>query len=222
MFVQSLNTESLAQYVTKQINFNFPDRVIPVGELIFFMKTALQRTEYCFSKINIKYFFNGKHVFFNHLNTDQYAVFLYYLSNTIWNEISDEKLASKVYYLNKALHSLDIFYEIKLPDIFLLVHSVGTVLGRGDYQDNLVVYQRVTVGADKNDKYPVLGKGVTMYGGSAVIGDCRIGNNCLVSMGTIVMDKDIPDNMVVFKRNSQILYKTTKKSVIERYFISSE
>lgn len=219
MFIQSLNMDDLTRYITKQINFFFPDEVILSDKLLPFVKLALQRTEYCFSKIDIKYFFNGKDVFFNHLNTDQYAAFLYYLSNTIWNDTADDKLASKVYYLNKALHSVDIYYEIKLPDIFLLVHPLGTVLGRGRYQDYLVVYQSVTIGADKNDKYPVLGKGVTMYGGSAFIGDCSIGNNCLLSIGTIVLGQDIPDNMVIYNKNSKIYYKKTSKNVMTRYFV---
>src|SRR3989338_50857 len=189
--MQSLDTITLTRYVARQLNNLLPDSEIAPQAIAQFVKKAIQRTEYCFSKVNNRYFFDGKNILFNHLNTDQYAVFLYYLSNTIWRKEKDDTLASKVYYLNKALHGLDAFYEVNLPDIFLLVHPIGTALG----------------------------KGVAMYGGSALIGRCKVGDNCLISVGTIVMERDIPPDMVVFGRYPDISYKRTKKSVIERYFV---
>lgn len=219
MFKQSLSENELINYVTKQLNFHFPDHMVSADRLAPCVHRALQRIEHCFSKINIKYYFDGNCLTFNHLNTDQYAIFLYYLSNTIWREDNDDKLASKVYYLNKALNCLDAFYEVNLPDIFILVHPLGAVLGRGEYQDYFVAYQGATVGSNKNQEYPKIGKGVAMYGGSALIGNCKISDNCLISAGTMVMDKDVPPDMVVFGRYPDISYKKTKKSVIERYFL---
>mgnify|MGYP003804530169 CR=1 FL=1 len=219
MFKLSMDQSSLVKYVTKQLNFHFPDGDIRSECLSSAVEKALKRTEYCFSKVNLKYFFDGESVIFNHLNTDQYAMFLYYLSNTIWREEKDSILASKVYYLNKALHGFDAFYEVDLPDIFLLTHPVGTVLGRGTYQNYFIAYQRVTVGGNPKLKYPTLGKGVAMYGGSALIGNCQVGDNCLISIGTIVMDQQIPQNMVVFGKYPDVSYKKAKRSVIDRYFI---
>ena len=219
MFIQSLNVAQLSQYTARQMNYFFPDKEVKQEEIISHVKKTLERTEYCFSNINVKYYTNGTDVFFNHLNADHYAVFLSYLANIVWNETSDLILSSKIYYLNKSLHGLNLFYEIDLPDIFLLVHPFGAVLGRASYKDYLVVYQKVSIGADKNDIYPVLGKGVVLYGGSALIGDCKIGDNCLVSAGTIIMGENIPDDCVVFKENSKIGYKKTTKSVMDRYFI---
>ncbi|MFH2091017.1 MAG: serine acetyltransferase [Pseudomonadota bacterium] len=220
MFIKSLSTEALCVYVAKQMDHFFPDKQINPAQVNLHVKKALKRTEYCFSNINVKYYTNGTDVFFNHLNADHYVVFLSYLANTVWKDTADVALSSKIYYLNKSLHAFNLFYEIDLPDIFLLVHPFGTVLGRGRYKDYLVVYQRVSIGADKDDIYPVLGKGVVLYGGSALIGDCNIGNNCLVSAGTIVMGETIPDDCVIFKKNSQTAYKKTSKSVMDRYFIS--
>ena len=216
--IQSLDDKTLAEYVTKQLNNLFPDNEIKSSVLQAFVRKAVKRLEYCFSRINVKYFFDGKNVLFNHLNTDQYAMFLYYLSNTIWMEEKNNIIASKVYYLNKSLNGLDIFYEVMLPEIFLLTHPVGTVLGRGKFSDYFVAYQRVTIGGNKNLEYPTLGKGVAIYGGGSIIGKCNIGDNCLISFGTIVMEKDIPANMVVFGYHPDIQYKPTSKSVIERYF----
>ena len=217
--IQSLDTMALTRYVVRQLNNLLPDSEVDAQAMALFVEKAMKRTEYCFSRINDKYFFDGRHVRFNHLNTDQYAMFLYYLSNTIWLEEKDDELASKVYYLNKALNGLDAFYEVNLPDIFLLVHPIGTVLGRGEYKDYFVAYQRVTVGGNIDLEHPVLGKGIAMYGGSALIGNCKIGDNCLISTGTIVMESNIPQDMVVFGKYPDISYKRTKKNVVERYFI---
>ena len=96
---------------------------------------AFQRIEFCFSKINNKYFFDGTNSVFNHLNGDQYAIFLYYLSNTLFRLNQDTNLCSKLYLLNKALHGLDAFYEVQLPDIFMVIHPISTVLGRGKYDN---------------------------------------------------------------------------------------
>lgn len=214
---QSLDTETLTRFVTDQLNNWFPDSRIKPSILSAFVKRAIKRTEHCFSKVNNKYFFDGETAQFNHLNSDQYAMFLYFLSNSVWQQERDVNLATKVYYLNKALHGLDAFYEAQLPDIFLFVHCIGTVLGRAEYQDYFVAYQRVTVGGN-NRKYPSLGKGIVLYGNSALIGNSTIGDNCFVSYGTVVVDDSVPSNRLVFGRSPEIKLKETKKSVIESFF----
>ena len=216
--IQSLDTTQLTKYVAQQLSNLLPNFDINGNLVSPFVKKAIERVEYCFSQINDKYFFDGNNVLFNHLNTDQYSMFLYYLSNTIWQAEKDDQLASKIYYLNKALNGLDAFYEVKLPDIFRFIHPVGTILGRGNYSDYFVAYQRVTIGGNLQLEYPTLGKGVVMYGGSAVIGKCNIGDGCLMSFGTIVMERDIPSNTVVFSKYSDIAYKQARKNVMGLYF----
>jgi serine O-acetyltransferase len=216
--IQSLDKNSLTRLVARQLFNLLPDLEINEERLHPYTQKALDRTMYCFSKVKNKYFFDGNQTLFNHLHTDQYAMFLYYLSNTIWREENDAALAGRVYFLNRAMHALDVFYEVHLPDVFLLVHPVGTVLGRGQYHDYFVAYQRVTVGGNNDFKYPIIGKGVVMYGGSALIGNCSTGENCLISAGTIVREREIPDDVVVFEKNSDIVFKKTRRSVMERYF----
>ena len=67
--IQSLDTTTLTKYVAQQLNNLLPDFDVNGDVLYPFVKKAIERTEYCFSKINIKYFFDGGNVFFNHLNT---------------------------------------------------------------------------------------------------------------------------------------------------------
>lgn len=219
MLIISIEKNKFADFVYKQLSAFLPDgdninRVL-FGALV---DKALQRTEFCFSRIGNKYYQKEGKSFFHHLNSDQYAIFLYYLANTVWKERQDINLASKIYCLNKALHAVDIYYEVEMPDIFQLVHPVGTVLGRAHYSDYFISYQRVTIGANTDNEYPTIGESVVVYGGSMIIGKTCIGSNCQVAAGTVIMNADIPDNQVVFGRYPNTQFKPTAKKVKERFF----
>lgn len=61
----------------------------------------------------------------------QYTLFLYYLSREL-NRGCDKR-ADYVYYLNKIMHGVDWYHEIKLPVHFGIEHPVGSVLGKAEY-----------------------------------------------------------------------------------------
>lgn len=190
----SLDRYELLNYVCSQIKTFFPDKkTIEKEEIRKYFDTALQRTEYCFSKINTKYFKDKSEVVFNHLHGDQYAMFLYFLSNTFYKNGSDINLCAKVFLLNKYLHGIDTYYEIELPDIFLFIHPLGTVLGRARYSDYLLIYQRCNVGSNKNI-YPTLNKYVNLHPGSSILGNCIVGENCKIAAGSLLLDMDLPPN----------------------------
>jgi serine O-acetyltransferase len=213
-----ISRSDLSQYVTSQLENLFPDKK-PVKNIVNEnINKALERTEYCFSKISNKYYSKNGEVFFDYLHTDQYAAFLYFLSNTVWENNSDPCTATKIFALNKALHGLDVFYEVKLPDIFFFSHSVGAVLGRAKYSDYLVISQGVIVGGNKELVYPEIGEGTFLYSRSAIIGKSKIGSNNLISIGTIVRESNTPDNAIVFSRNGEISYKPLEWDVKSRYF----
>jgi len=184
----SLSTSDLTQYIARQISHWFPDGDVNAGQLAPYTGPALERAEHCFSRITNKHFSRAGQTYFNHLHSDQYAMLLYFLGNTIHHLAGDPTLAAKTYLLNKALHALDLFYEVQLPAVFYFQHPVGTVLGRGNYGNYFGVYQRCTVGGNLDLVYPTLGTGVMMYGGSAIIGACTVGDNCALSVGAIVVD----------------------------------
>ncbi|MBI3252273.1 MAG: serine acetyltransferase [Candidatus Omnitrophica bacterium] len=213
----SLSQEQLAAYVDRQIEQFFPDGTAGIG---CYLSRTLERVDYCFSRVRNKYFLDGEQTLFNHLHSDQYAMFLYFLSNTVWRTDGNARLASKIYGLNKALHAVDLFYEVELPSAFLLSHPVGTVLGRGNYADYFVVYQNCTVGSNLDGEYPVLEEGVVMYGGCSLIGRCHIQQNTWIAAGTLVMDRDLPRDQVVFGRHPLVASKSTRRNVQEQYFLS--
>ena len=183
----SLSRTDLAWYLRKQLENLFPDAA-DLADLPRLVDLALDRVEHCFSRVRLKGYFANGQPRFSHLHCDQYAIFLYYLSNSTFREKPGHPIADKAYALNRALHALDAYYEVQLPDVFAVQHPVGTVLGRASYSDYFLCYHNCTVGANLDNDYPSFGRGVVMYGGSRVIGKTAVGDNSFFSTGAIVID----------------------------------
>jgi serine O-acetyltransferase len=188
----SLTPAGLAKLAATQCNHLFPDdNPVSPDTLMPVCPRALERLEHCFAAIDSKYFFDGANAVFDHLHGDQYAMWLYLLANELHRQSGDVIICKKLFLLNKSLHGCDIFYEVELPSIFLLVHPLGTVLGRGHYSDYFVAYQRVGVGSN-HDIYPTFGRHVTLRPGAAVLGESTIGDHCQIATESLVIDRDVP------------------------------
>lgn len=200
----SLPKTKLSTYVRGQLVHAFPDGLDPDGRMaVRVVGDALDAAEHCFTRIAVKYFSRQGKPAFNHLNSDQYAMFLYWVSRFAF-ERGDEVFAEKAYCLNKMMHGVDVLYEIQLPRVFFFSHVVGTVLGRARYSDYLSVYQGVTVGGNEGI-YPVLGEYVTLLTGATVIGKSQIGSHTIISAHTMVRDHDVGENRIVVGGNSVIV-----------------
>ena len=200
---------SLKDHVIKQLRIFFQlEESSELEVLDASIAPALERLEHAFSKINIPHYWHDAHEpCFNVLHTDQYGMFLYYLSNTVYKIHAQYPLASKLYYLNKIFHSIDVFYEVELPSVFLMHHPVGSVLGRAFYSDYLSVAQQCTIGNNKG-VYPRLGKHVTLMAGAMIIGDCSIGDHTIISARTLVKDHDVPANSIAFGTSPNLVIKS--------------
>jgi serine O-acetyltransferase len=192
----SLTPRGLADLLAGQMNNLFPDgQGADAADLMTAVPSALERLEHCFARIGNKYFFDGARPVFDHLHGDQYAMWLYFASHELFKRKAPETLCKKVFLLNKALHGCDIFYEVELPSVFLLVHPLGTVIGRGQYRDYFIVYQRCGIGSN-HDVYPTFGEHVTLHPGSAVLGRSNIGTNCAIAAESLLIDRDLPPDSV--------------------------
>ena len=140
--------------------------------------------------------------------------FLYYLSHELYKDSKIPNLCDKVYYLNKIMHSVDLFYAIELPIHFSAEHPLGTVMGRAKYGNGFFFYQNCTVGGTKdkegNISYPEIGENVHMFAGSSILGKCHIGNNVNIGAGAIVKNQDVPDNCTVFGESPNLIIKQHK------------
>jgi serine O-acetyltransferase len=214
----NISKGNLSEYINKQLELHFPDGEKHKTLIQKQLDEVFERIEYCFSRINDRYYLQNNTVQFDYLNTDHYATLLYLLSHLLWKNGSNVSVAKKVYYLNKIMHGLEVYYEVTLPAIFRFTHPVGTVLGRAKYSNYLVLSQGVTIGGNTDFKYPNIGEGVYFFAGSAVTGNCNIGDNSLISIGAVVRDTNTPGNSVVFNEGNMVSYKPFAWTVVGRYF----
>lgn len=125
-------------------------------------------------------------------------------------------VCDKIYALNKALSSADLYYEVALPEVFTFDHPLGTVMGRADYGNYLTFSQGVTVG-NNHGVYPRFGDRVFLMSNSKVIGDCRIGDDVIVSAGAYVKDEDIPSGAMVFGQSPNLVVKTNHADAVRAH-----
>lgn len=212
-----LEYNELKKYVSKQLYHFFPDEYFEFNytyDKLF--NEAICRTEYCYKYIK-KFNKNGK-TYFNHLNSDQYTMFIWFLSNTIWKETNNYIISNKLFYLNKILHGFSCMYDSDLPDIMYLYHCVGTVLGKAKYSNYFVAAHGCTVGAN-HGKYPIIGERVAMFPNSSIIGDCKVESNVSVGINATIFEKNIKRNTVIFVDNDgKTLLKQKQKSWTENIF----
>lgn len=215
---QSLTIPNLAAYTARQMNTFFPDGNEVSAEKLadLLLPGVLVRLERCFGGV-VNLFKSGG-IFFNHLNSDHYSMFLYLLSNEAFRTgPHGADVAVKGYLLNKALHGLEAFYEIELPEVFWFAHAVGSVLGRAKYGNGLLVAQGCTVG-NKNGRYPVLGEKVVLCANSTILGDCILGSRVCVGAGSQLIDETIPDGSTVVGRSPQARILPQQSPLVNFYF----
>ena len=214
MNLKDITREELVGYLTAQLNNAFPDQRqgdVAAG-IDRDLDESLDRLKTCIDAVRM-----WTPNTFDYLHSSQHCILVYYLSNTIWRNREDERLCTKLFGLNKALHGFDCFYNTVLPDRFFIGHSVGIVLARVSFADYLVLYQNATVGKN-HGQGPVLGQGVVLYPNSAIIGDCRIGARSIIGQGCSVIDQDTPGDTYVFSNGGQLAFKDPKRDVLADIF----
>lgn len=213
----SLNKDLLAQYLTKQLDNLYPDQVAVSQSIVNILPAVIERLHYCFSHIHKKYYFEKGDVIFNHLNSDHYAMFLYVVANEAFQR-DFISLAEKAFLLNKALHGIDAFYSVALPEVFLFVHPIGTILGHAQYGNFFVVYQNVTIGADIEGIYPVFGEATVLYSKSSVIGRCHLGDNVTIAANSFLRNTNVPSASIVFGSSPESILKPSTRDNKKDFF----
>ena len=211
----TLPPDELTTYLRSQVESAFPDGArLRLGKVV---RRALERVEHSFSRIVLRGYSDGGEATFSHLQGDQYAAFLYFAANTAWRDLEDQSLASKLFLLNKALNGIVVMYDTVLPEVFVLMHTVGTVLGKANYGNYFVAAQNVTVGMDR-DGVPTFGERVILYGGSVVIGNSTIGDRVTIATNTTVRGENIPSGHIAAGTSPELNVKAATRDVAALYF----
>ncbi len=218
--ILAIEKNQLLSLLTTQLK-NFLIEEEEKNEIVDNLDEAIARLEECFKDSSNKYYSReidgNREGFFNPFHSVQYMIFLYILANTIYLKGSKTFICDKLYYLNKMLNGVDLFYQVSLPIHFGAEHPVGSVIGRAKIGDYFYFYQNVTLGGvikDGCEVYPQLGCHVEMCSNSSVLGDCIIGDNVIIGAGAIVKNQNIPDNSIVFGYSPNIIIKPNKNKIL--------
>jgi serine O-acetyltransferase len=217
----SICQDKLVDYVQAQLNAFFPDGYsVNRDVLVRGSSDALLRLEQCFLKVRVKKYFDGGHALFDHLYSDQYLMFLWFLSNSLWRKGVDQNTLNKVYLLNKCLHGFDCAYDTALPNVFIVIHGVGTVLGKAQYLDYFTVYQGCTVGQTQG-RYPRLGRGVGLGAGASIIGDCLMGDFASIGAGCTLVNFHVENNSSIFRdpTGALVVREGAPATIARQYFL---
>lgn len=221
----SLSEQELARYVKKQIEIFMPDGY-GVNEQHFLsaLKIALDRCEGCFKHILVPGYHNEKEVLFSHLHMDQYATFLYFLGNTLWVEYKEKEICDRLLNLNRILNGFFLSYKCPMPNIFILAHPVGTIIGNALYSDGLYISQNVTINTHTDEKNEIdlrIGKGCFLGAGAKIIGNKPIGDRVSIGVDALIYDREVKDDSVCIRnpKGEMVIEKRKKeKCMASRVF----
>jgi serine O-acetyltransferase len=208
--------ESLVSYVTAQCA-----AIVPDGREAAFraavdahLDEALERMHRCINACA-----PWRPDEFNVLQSSQHTIFLYFLANTIWTRSGDTAAATRLFLMNKAFNGIDLFYEIAMPEVFYIGHSLGIVLAKATYGNFLVLYQNSTVGRHK-DQIPVIGDRVVLYPNTAVVGRAVVEDDCVISQSTSVINKRVPKGSIAFAgdKPGELAFRPRPDDLLKEYF----
>ena len=196
----TLALPALAQYARRQMETFFPDgRPVAADTVEGAAARATAVIARGWKRVALGGYTRNGDAALNHLYSDQYAAFLLILAHEL-SKAGEQEIATRAYLLNKALHAFDMYHEVEPPEVFVLVHPVGTVVGRAKLGNFLCLYQNCSIGGSPRNgglDYPVLGDGVLMYAKSTIIGASKIGNNVVFGAGGTVINGTVPDGGLV-------------------------
>ncbi len=151
---------------------------------------------------------------------DFLSIFVFLRFKNIWNikdylvkNNKDTGIIASVYshYIEK--HNSYIGIPVKFANRPYLPHGLSgifisdmSVIGK-----NAVIFQQVTIGADRlvdsnNQGNPVIGDNAYIGAGAKIIGNVKIGNNCRIGANAVVY-MDMPDNSVAVSSPTRIIQK---------------
>jgi serine O-acetyltransferase len=213
MKLRNTTRAQLLDYVAAQLDHLFPDHHKDGRAVIErSLDTALERMRRCVNGVAM-----WREEEFDYLHSSQYCVFLYYLANTIWRDQQHEIVCTKLFYLNKALHGFECFYQTELPEVFFVGHTVGIVLVRTTYGNHFAIYQNCTVGQSKGAR-PEVGDRVLMFPNSAILGASKAGDGTVLAQGAALVDRDTPRDTIVFGRGREATFGQNKRDLLGDIF----
>lgn len=127
------------------------------------------------------------------------------------NSIIYKILRARCYQIHKKIYykySCDITVESNIGDV-IFRHPLGIIVGGGAIlKKGVIIHQNVTFGALRFDEktrrgvmcHQLIGENTIICAGAKILGDVKIGRNCIIGANSVVT-VDIPDNSTVVGYN---------------------
>lgn len=204
---------ALAHYTARQLRFISPGASVDftVSLLANYIPAALRRFQVISEHVT-----SIEPGTFDPIHSSQYATYLYLLANDIFVGEGDNVVSEQLFLLNRCLNGIDLYYKVRMPPVFAIGHGLGAVLSNSVYGNNFVFFQNCTIGRLGMER-PVIGENVILFPGSGVFGGAKIGDNSIISAGTIVNGEDIPHDSMVFGGRDELIIKKRRKDYIQLY-----
>jgi len=158
---------------------------------------------------------------------------LFYLLGDFWgirNKClkASNKVSRKIYaFLYKFYNYRNNSY-IGLNTVFnsapVFPHGVRSIFISGDAEigDNCIIYQQVTIGSNTMPDStgmgaPKIGNNCLIGAGAMIIGNVKIGDNCRIGANAIVVE-NVPSNSVVVSPKAKIIQK---EKIVNRFYFKN-
>ncbi len=160
-----------------------------------------------FSRSKNKYFTQDGAPALRLAHNAQYTIFLYLLSRAVAEE-GQHLLADRIYALLRMASAVDIYYEVKLPKVWGCDHPLGSVIGRGKFDEDATFFfaQNCNIGNNRGI-YPRIIGNLHMMSGSSLLGDTRTSGNVVLANGACVIDAGELSDCIVFGRSPDLVIK---------------
>ena len=146
----------------------------------------------------------------NPLNIEHMTRLLHMFSRRLFLDGAPCALLDSLFYVMKGQYSLNIFYRTQEIDFFFPMHALGSVIGYGEFGPFIALTQNCTIGHN-HGAYPTIQGGLWMGPGSAILGRSKVGRNVRLAANALVVDRDVPDDVVVFGIGTDIRFKANDR-----------
>ncbi|MGX1902557.1 serine O-acetyltransferase [Thermolongibacillus altinsuensis] len=139
-------------------------------------------------------------------------LFLYRIYNKLYKNKLFRPLGYLLYYVTRIIYSSDIHPNCVIGQGTKIVHHFNIVIGKNAIiGENCNIFNGVTLGEDgRTDYYPVVGDNVTLGTGVKVLGNVKIGSNCIIGAGSVVVH-DIPESSLAVGVPAVVKKKINRK-----------
>jgi len=145
-----------------------------------------------------------------------HVLWFYRVSHWLWNHRM-RLLARCLSQVARLLTAIEIHPGAQIGRRLFIDHGMGVVIGETSIVgDDVTLYQGVTLGGtgkETGKRHPTIGHGVVIGAGARVLGNIRVGDNCRVGAGSVVL-RDVPDNSTIVGVPGHIVFRNGKRVVI--------